>query len=89
MTGSKPAQQQPTTLMQAHEALVRIRPSRDASLEAWQSYYQRSAALYAEIAEIDRGHHHEALYWAEREREKAKEVADLIKKGATSWDPFS
>jgi len=80
---------QPRTLMQAHESLVRIQPSRDASLEEWQSYYQRSVALYAEIAEIDRGHHHEAMYWVEREREKAKEVAALIRKGETSWDPFS
>jgi len=65
----------PRTLMQAHEALVRIRPSRDASLAAWQSYYGRSAALYAEIAETDRGHHHEALYWAAREQEKAQKIS--------------
>jgi hypothetical protein len=79
----------PRTLMQAHMALVRIRPSRDAALEQWRAYYQRSAALYSEIAEVDRGHHHEALYWAEREQQKAKEVADLIKQGSTSWDPFT
>lgn len=65
--------------MQAHEELVRIRPSRDASLAAWLAYYQRSAALYAELAEIDRGHHHECLYWAERERESADEVAAQIR----------
>jgi hypothetical protein len=75
--------------MQAHAALVRIRPSQEASLEQWCAYYQRSARLYSEIAEIDRGHHHEALYWAEREREKARKVAILIKKGSTSWDPFT
>ncbi|MFZ0877530.1 MAG: AMED_5909 family protein, partial [Pseudonocardiaceae bacterium] len=28
------------------------------------AYYQRSAGWYAEVAEIDRGHHHEALYMA-------------------------
>jgi hypothetical protein len=39
---------------------------------------RRSAALYAEIAEIDRGHHHECLYWAEREQEKAKEISAQI-----------
>lgn len=65
--------------MQAHDELVRIRPSRDASLAAWLAYYQRSAALYAELAEIDRGHHHECLYWAERERENAEEVAAQIR----------
>lgn len=65
--------------MQAHEALVRIRPERDASVAAWKSYYERSVALYLEIAEIDRGHHHEALYWAAREQEKAKEIAAQVR----------
>jgi hypothetical protein len=53
---------------------VRIRPARQAPLEQWLAYYQRSADLYAEIAEIDRAHHHEALYMAEHERECAKEI---------------
>ena len=73
----------PRTLMQAHEALVRIRPKREASLAAWQSYYERSAALYRQIAEIDRGHHHEALYWAEREQHKATELAAKISSGTS------
>ena len=47
-------------------------------LEHWLAYRQRSAALYADIAEIDRGHHHEALYWAERERESANEIKAQI-----------
>ena len=68
----------PRTLMQAHDALVRIRPKRDAPQAAWLAYYQRSVALYAELAEIDRGHHHECPYWAEREQEKAKEIAAQI-----------
>jgi hypothetical protein len=66
--------QPPKTLTEAHQALARIRPKSTASLEHWLAYYQRSAALYAEIAEIDRGHHHEALYWAEHERERANEI---------------
>ncbi|MGH3939509.1 MAG: AMED_5909 family protein [Pseudonocardiaceae bacterium] len=71
----------PRTLMQAHEALVRIRPKGQASLETWKSYFERSVALYREIAEIDRGHHHEALYWAEREQKKATEIATRISAG--------
>jgi hypothetical protein len=65
--------------MQAHEELVRIRPDQDASLAAWLAYHQKSAALYAELAEIDRGHHHECLYWADRERTSAEELADRIR----------
>lgn len=60
----------PRTLMQAHVALVGVRPKGKASLATWKAFYERSVALYQEIAEIDRGHHHEALYWADREQEK-------------------
>jgi hypothetical protein len=68
----------PKTLMHAHEALVRIRPKKDAPLAVWLAYYQQSAALYTELAEIDHGHHHECLYWAEREEDKAKKIAAQI-----------
>lgn len=74
--GSTP--QPPRTLADAHIALAMIRPKSTASLEDWLAYYQRSAALYADIAEIDRGHHHEALYWAEHERERANEIKAQI-----------
>jgi hypothetical protein len=36
------------------------------------------SALYAEIAEIDRGHHHEALFMAEQQRHRAKEIKTEI-----------
>jgi hypothetical protein len=41
-------------------------------------YHQRSAALYAEVAEIDRGHHHEALFMAEQERQRMKDIQAQI-----------
>lgn len=50
------------------------RPKKDAPAREWVAYYRTSAALYAEIAELDRGHHHEAMYWASRERRKAEEL---------------
>jgi hypothetical protein len=68
----------PRTLVEAHEALAQIRPPRKAPLGQWLSYYQRSAAMYAEIAEIDRGHHHESLYWAEHARNHAQEIKARI-----------
>ena len=69
----------PTTLMQAHDALVRIRPKRDAPQAAWLAYYQRSAALYEQIAEIDPGHELEALYWAQREKIRAANITAQIR----------
>lgn len=68
----------PQTLEEAHEALARTRPGRQAPLAEWLAYYQRSTDLYTEIAEIDRGHHHESLYWADHERERAKEIKGEI-----------
>lgn len=72
----------PRTLAEAHEALAGIRPGRQAPLAEWLAYYQQSVALYAEIAEIDRGHHHESLYWADHDRERAEEIeAQIITSG--------
>jgi hypothetical protein len=65
--------------MQAHGELVRIRPSRDASSSAWLAYYQRSVALYERIAETDPSHEGEALYWAQRERTRARNMAAQIR----------
>ena len=68
----------PRTLVEAHEVLARVRPGRQAPLTEWLAYYQHSSALYADIAEIDRGHHHESLYWADHELERAKEIKAQI-----------
>ncbi|MGH3696060.1 MAG: AMED_5909 family protein [Pseudonocardiaceae bacterium] len=64
----------PRTLADAHEAVARIRPRQKAPLTEWLAFHQRSAAVYAEVAEIDRGHHHEALFMAERERHRVTEI---------------
>jgi hypothetical protein len=63
------------TLFQMHEALTRLRPSGTADATGWRSYRLRSAAAYERIADVDRGHHHEALYWAQWERKRADEIA--------------
>ncbi|MFY9809580.1 MAG: AMED_5909 family protein [Pseudonocardiaceae bacterium] len=68
----------PRTLAEAHEAVAAIRPPRTAPLTEWLAYHQHSAALYADVAEIDRGHHHEALFMAEQERQSAKEIKTQI-----------
>ncbi len=65
-------------MWQAREVLERGQPRLKAPLGEWLAYYQRSAALYAEIAEIDRGHHHEALHMAEQARDSVKEIEAQI-----------
>src|SRR5436190_21179896 len=68
----------PQTLMDAHLLLAHLRPRSSAAPNTWLAFYRRGAAVYAEVAEIDRGHHHEALYWADRERRKANDLAKEI-----------
>jgi hypothetical protein len=79
MTGGEATEPDPPrTLVEAQVALALIRPRQQAPLGEWLAYYQRSTVWYAEIAEVDRGHHHQALYMAEQERERAKEIAAQI-----------
>ncbi len=75
VSSTQPAEPDPPrTLADAHEAVAAIRPARSAPLGEWLAFHQRSAAVYAEVAEIDRGHHHEALFMAERERHRVTEI---------------
>jgi hypothetical protein len=74
----------PWTLAEAHEAVAASRPLQTAPLSEWLAYYQRSGAMYAEVAEIDRGHHHEALAIAEREHQLAKQIKSRLHTSATS-----
>jgi hypothetical protein len=68
----------PRTLADAHHAVASIRPPQNASLSDWLAYHQQSAGMYAEVAEIDRGHHHEALFMAEHARQQAKDMKARI-----------
>jgi len=68
----------PQTLIEADRALARLRPRRQAPLADWLAYHRQAAAIYAEIAEIDRGHHHEALFMAEHELKRAQEIAAQV-----------
>jgi hypothetical protein len=75
MNEKKPAElDPPRTLAEANEVVAAVRPHRKAPLSEWLAYHQRAAAWYAEVAEIDRGHHHEALFMAEQERERVTDI---------------
>ncbi|PSL54265.1 hypothetical protein B0I31_107323 [Saccharothrix carnea] len=74
------------TLHEAHTALVPVMPAPDAPRKQWRDFYLRSAEVYGRVAEIDRGHHHEALYWAKREREKGEEIARALASGSVAND---
>ncbi|MFE0022355.1 AMED_5909 family protein [Amycolatopsis sp. NPDC059021] len=69
---------EPKTLREAHEVVSARRPAADADLSVWLTFRQRNASLYRQVADVDRGHHHESLYWAGYEDRKANEVAARI-----------
>jgi hypothetical protein len=64
------------TLRQAEELLIREWPGLSATGVAWLAYHQRAAELYAHIADVDRDHHHEALFLAAQERESARALTE-------------
>lgn len=68
----------PRTLAEAHHMVAHTRPPQQAPLLAWLAYHQRATTLYAEVAEIDRGHHREALFMTEQERQRVKEIKAQI-----------
>ncbi|MEU4248684.1 AMED_5909 family protein [Amycolatopsis sp. NPDC026612] len=67
----------PRTLQEAHESSYARMPERDAPVSAWVAFRRANARMYQAVADLDRGHHHEALYWADRER---REVETLTRK---------
>lgn len=61
------------SLSEAHDLLPRLMP-RDGAPAELRQFHEKSAAVYQRVAEIDRSHHHEALYWADRENRLAREL---------------
>ncbi|WP_342777768.1 AMED_5909 family protein [Saccharothrix texasensis] len=63
------------TLRQAHDALLEVVPSREATRVEWRDFHLRAAEVYRRVAETDRGRQREALFLAEQQREKADKIA--------------
>jgi hypothetical protein len=82
--GQVQREEAPQTLREAHDFVHRLRPAPDADSAAWRLFHQQSARVYEHVADIDRGHHHEALYWFGYEQRKAAEFADKLAKEATA-----
>jgi hypothetical protein len=68
------AKTEPKTLRDAHEVVMERRPPNGASPSVWLASRLGNARLYTAIADVDRGHHHEALYWAGYEERQAAEL---------------
>ncbi|WP_330276568.1 hypothetical protein OG205_13505 [Lentzea sp. NBC_00516] len=59
------------SLSEAHEVLPRLMPGK-GDVAGMRRFHEKSAAVYRRVADVDRGHHHEALYWADREDRLAR-----------------
>ena len=68
----------PRTLGEAKDAAGRLWPGREAPLEAWRSYHERRAEIFARVAEADSDHHYEALHLAGVERSDAQLIEARI-----------
>ena len=77
---------EPKTLREAHEVVMERRPSKDANPSAWLAFRLGNARLYKAVADIDRSHHHEALYWAGHEERKADEISTELQAEGKSAD---
>ena len=73
----------PQTLREAHDFVHRLRRAPDADSAVWRLFHQHSSRVYEHVADIDRGHHHEAMYWFGYEQRKAAEFADKSPKETT------
>lgn len=81
MTGKAKPGAIPATLAHAHELMPRLMPAPTAPRREWLAFRRRSAAIYKHVADVDRGHHHEALYWAELETAVANELEQQLATG--------
>lgn len=73
-----PAESEVRTMQDAHDFMARLRPASVAPAAEWLAFRRRGAQVYARVADVDRYHHHEALYWAQLEHEAAEELAGRI-----------
>lgn len=81
-----PAASAVTTLRDAHDLIRRLRPASDAPVAEWLAFRRRAAQIYTTVADVDRYHHHEALYWVQCEREAAEELAAQIQASGRDSD---
>ena len=76
---------EPRTLSAAHGVATERRPAPDADLSLWLRCHLANARMYEAVSDVDRWHHHEALYWADYERRKADAVSSRIREVKPSW----
>ncbi len=72
---------EPATLHDAHSAATARRPASNATRATWAAFHPANARMYQTVADYDRWHHHEALYWAGYEERQAARLSPPPEEG--------
>ncbi|MGW7537541.1 AMED_5909 family protein [Amycolatopsis sp. NPDC054798] len=72
---------EPATLEDAHNAARSRRPASNAARSEWVAFHLTNAGMYRTVADYDRWHHHEALYWADYEERQAARLSSPSEEG--------
>ncbi len=67
-----------TTLRAAHDALVEVMPTPEATRAEWRDFHFQAVEVYRRVAETDLGRQREALFLAEQHWEKGKKIAQNL-----------
>ena len=63
-------------MQEAHDDSYARMPGQDAPVSAWVAFRTANARMYRAVADLDRGHHYEALYWCEHERREVEKLTN-------------
>jgi hypothetical protein len=70
----------------AHELVVRAWPGPTPPAAVAVAYFEHAATLYDQVARTDPGHHHEALFWANDQRQEAERLRQQAGTPCTSGE---
>jgi hypothetical protein len=72
----------------AHELVVRAWPGPTPPAAVAVAYFEHAATLYDQVARTDPGHHHEALFWANDQRQEAEHLRQQAATAYTGCEPI-
>jgi hypothetical protein len=76
------------SLQAAHELVVRAWPGPAPPVAVAVAYFEHAATLYDQVVRTDPNHYHEALFWANEQRQKAKQLRQQAATLSASGEPI-
>jgi hypothetical protein len=72
----------------AHELVLRAWPGPSPPAAVAAAYFEHAATLYDQVARTDPSHHHEALFWANDQRQEAEHLRQQAATTSISRQPI-